>query len=883
MNQQELLIRINALLGRFAYEVKVSNATGLFDINIIAEDFLIPILSVVFECPELKNQNRVQMNFPAVDLGCDRSRVSIQITSDPSSSKICKTLKKFQEHNLHTHFDNLYVYVITERLKTYQSKLLDDEINTFPIKFDVKDNILDYKGLAERIGRLSDEQLGLIKSHLESAFNKVDSNLRFRKDLTKFINVSQKKIEDEKRSRKYIPSVFVETSEVKDYVRYFTNPIFFYRKIDYDLQRINIEHFNNILEMAKVEPLEIDIKDAVCLPEPNNLTELNDRLLKQKEIIEKFKDVITPFSWQSNVNNKYTPRTDLKDYWKVFKFNVESSSNGVYSNLEDALVKIKIANSKIFLITGMAGQGKTNFVCDLVENQLQCFDIPNIFIPARLLNHYSGPNRILSYITNNRFCPNLTSVHEIFELLNNVSLESGKPFIITLDGINEVSDLQGFVDELKVFLEALCQYDFVKIIITCRNEFFEHKFSGVFEPQFSESLYRVQDLRNEMSDYNKSKLLSEYFEHFNIKLRLSKGSKEFLKNDLILLRLFCEIYEGQDIGYVSDIYKGELFERYLIMKINDFPQEQKPTAIGSLRKICHIMLANADFSLVSNAEFNVTERQVVEKLVGEDIILRREVPPSGLISLGIENISFTYDEMRDFLLAYFIVVNVAQEEQDFSIFERMSKWSIYEGLFRYTYILARKHNNQSVVSMCESFHDFNYHYLNNLPLLSSDLQSAEDVERVKNILQSSSRCIEIQSIAWFLFRKRDVSEFLNLGILIEHLGSLNDTDTEHFLSFMYGDNRGYERTDWRGNLSKHVGSLKALSDEDKLSLEPLVLAFLLYSLPYAYWEQREYTLNFFNKYKEHTHVAAAIVSCQEACSERIQSYLSEIEQGVEEL
>lgn len=54
MNQQELLTRINALLGRFAYEVKVSNATGLFDINIIAEDFLIPILSVVLECPELK-------------------------------------------------------------------------------------------------------------------------------------------------------------------------------------------------------------------------------------------------------------------------------------------------------------------------------------------------------------------------------------------------------------------------------------------------------------------------------------------------------------------------------------------------------------------------------------------------------------------------------------------------------------------------------------------------------------------------------------------------------------------------------------------------------------------------------------------------------------
>lgn len=883
MNQQELLTRINALLGRFAYEVKVSNATGLFDINIIAEDFLIPILSVVLECPELKNQNRVQMNFPAVDLGCDRSRTSIQITSDPSSSKICKTLKKFQEHNLHTHFDNLYVYVITERQKTYLSKILDAEINSLPIQFDVNDNILDYKNLAEKISGLSNEKLDFIRSHLESAFNKIDSNLKFRNDLIKFISVSQKKIEDEKRSKKYIPSVFAETSEVKDYVRYFANPIFFYRKIDYDLQRINLEHCNNILEMAKVEPFEIDIKEAVCLPDPNNLTELNSRLLKQKEIIDKFKGVITPFSWRSDKNNKYTPRTELKDYWTVFKFNVESSASGIFNQLEDALVKIKIANAKIFLITGMAGQGKTNFICDLVENQLQCFEIPTIFIPARLLNHYSGPNRILSYVTNNRFCPNLTGVHELFELLNNVSSESGKPFVITLDGINEVSDLQGFVDELKIFLEALCQYDFIKIIITCRNEFFDHKFSGVFEPQFSESLYRVQDLRNEMSDCNKSKLLTEYFDHFNIKLRLSEGSKEFLKNDLILLRLFCEIYEGQDIGYVPDIYKGELFERYLMMKINEFPLEQKSIAIGSLRKICRKMLGNADFSLISNAGFDAIERQVIEKLVSEDIILRREVPPSGLISLGIENISFTYDEMRDFLLAYFIVVDAEQEEQDFSIFERMSEWPIYEGLFRYTYILARKHNNQSVVSMCESFDDFNYHYLNNLSLLSSDLQSIEDVERVKNILQSSSRRVEIQSVAWFLFRKRDISEFLNLGILIEHLGSLSDTESERFLSLMYGDSRGYGHNDWRGNLSKQVASLKDLSDEEKLSLEPLVLAFILYSLPYVYWEQREYTLNFFNKHKDHTHVAAAMVSCREAYSERIQSYLSEFEPGEEKL
>lgn len=876
MNQQELLTRINALLGRFAYEVKVSNATGMFDINIIAEEFLIPILSVVLKCPDLKNQNRVQMHFPAVDLGCDTSRTSIQITSDPSSQKICKTLNKFQEHNLEKYFDHLYVYIITEKQKSYQSKYLDAEINSLPINFDVKENILDYKDLAEKIGGLKNEELTAIVQHLESSFNKIDSHLFFRKNLSEFINVSQKKIEDEKKSKKYIPSVFVETSEVKDCVRYFANPLFFYRKIDYDLQHIALEKFKNTLVMAKVEPLEINILDAVNLPEPKNLTELNKRLSQQKELIEGFNEIITPFSWRRNEHNKYTPKTDSKDYWTVFKFAVESIGSDIFHHLEDVLEKIRIAKAKIFLITGMAGQGKTNFVCDLVENQFHYFEIPTIFIPARLLNHYPSPNKILSYITNNRFCPNLNNLHELFTLLNNVANESKKPFIIVLDGINEVSDLHGLVDELKVFLEALCQYEFVKIIITCRNEFFDHKFTRVFSPQFSDYIYRVQDLRNEMSDYNKSKLLTDYFSHFNINANLSKSSKAFLENDLILLRLFCEIYENKNIGYVSDIYKGELFENYLKMKIDNFPIEQKSIAICSLRKICQKMYESENFTLVSNADFETVERELIEKLVGEDIILRREVPPSGLMSIGIESISFTYDEMRDFLLAYFVVVDTTQGGLNISILNRMKEWPIYEGLFRYTYILARKHNNQPALLMCEKSDDFTCHYVNNLSLLSSDIQSDDDIQRVNKILQSSSNSKTIQSVAWFLFGKRDTSELLNLGVLNEHLGRLSDSESEHFLKFMFCDSRGYERNSWDENISEFVDSLKNISDKDKLSISSLVLTFVFYLLPHAFWVQRENALNFFIKNKECHNVTAAIDSCRRSHSDRVKALLSEM-------
>ncbi len=180
MTRQELLHRSIVLLGRFVNEVKVSNAAGLFDINTIAEDFLIPVLKIIFDCPDLRNQNRIQMNFPAVDLGCKTSRTSIQITSDSSSSKVRETLQKFESHNLSSDFDSLYVYVITERQNSYTSQKLTEEANSLSIAFDPSRNILDFRDLAKRLSELTNEQLESINSHLEAEFAKTDANLEFR-------------------------------------------------------------------------------------------------------------------------------------------------------------------------------------------------------------------------------------------------------------------------------------------------------------------------------------------------------------------------------------------------------------------------------------------------------------------------------------------------------------------------------------------------------------------------------------------------------------------------------------------------------------------------------------------------------------------------------
>ncbi|PSU95696.1 SMEK domain-containing protein [Photobacterium kishitanii] len=879
MTRQELLQQSSAFLGRFAHEVKVANAMGQFDINTIAEDFLIPILAITLKCPDLRNQNRIRMNFPAVDLGCDRSRISIQITSDPSSSKVCETLKKFDSYNLSCDFDKIYVYVITERQKSYTSKELIKSVKNLSINFEPSNDILDYNDLAKLLNELNNKDLEYINEHLKAEFERADDNLQFRSNLDEFLRVNQLKIEDEKRTKKYIPSVFVETSEIKDEMRYFANPMFFYRKIDDDIRRINWVNFNELLRKAKVDPIVESLVEIIPSELPCSLYKLQERLQIQSDKFEVIQKNLSLFSWYGEQKERFVPKNDLLGYWKVFKYSIESSGSGLFHSMEKVTKKIRITQTKVFLITGMAGQGKTNFICDLIENQFKVFEIPTIFIPARALNDYSNSNRILSYIKNNRYAPASQSLHELLSLLNKVAEECQKPFIIAIDGINEVGDLDGFAAELRVFLNAMCQYEYIKIVISCRNEFFEHKFAHVFDCLDLNIVYRVKDLRKEMSDENKDRLFDAYLIHFKIKGKFSKIASDFLKNDLILLRIFSEINENKNIGYIPDIYKGDIFEQYLMMKINEFPKHSRQSVLNSLYKICHQMLEGEIFSQIPVEGFDESEMQIIEQLIGEDIILRREVPPMGLASLGLENISFTYDELRDFLLAFYTVNKLSVNQLKVnSIFEKIIGWPIYEGFFRYAYLLARKQGNDIVLFSCESSKDFLDHYLNNLSLLPADIQSPEDVIKVKDFLTNNSQESELRSAAWFLFSKKDESNYLNIKILLDHVSKLDEVQSEHFMKAMFSGSSYYLDDGWRDDLSYLLNSLKNLKEKQQLGLGRSSLAMILHFVPYANWDVRETILNFFVRYQHTPEISDAIEACRNAASIEVQNCLAEIEE-----
>ncbi|MDH7790182.1 SMEK domain-containing protein [Ochrobactrum sp. AN78] len=884
MNRDEYLNGCAKYLGRLSHEIRALNAAGRFDINSVTEDFLVPILKELFDCPELQNQNEIQQNFPSIDLGCRKSKISFQVTTDASSGKIIKTLAKFREHQLEQLFERVCILTITEKQSSYTAKALSYEIAALSIKFDPSRDILDLTDIVSRLNSLNTHKLSCIHAYLASEFTKRDRHLQFRAELERFLEFSQNKIEIEKNSKKYIPSIFVETHKTKEEMRFFSHPLFFYRKICDSLNKIHYDELNSLLKLGREPELCLEISAEVLSATPQTFSELWPWLGAVDEAVEIELRKIGPLSWYyKEYGGKYASENGNTDGWSIVRFRVESLTTGIVWILQDVRSMIALMRHKVFLITSMAGQGKTNFVCDLVDRQFRAFELPCIFIPARELNSYQPRQRLFGFISNNRYAPNFSSIHQYLDFFNGLANEFGKPFLIVIDGINEVNALDEFNDELKDFCNAVCQYDFIKITITCRSEFFEEKYASLLNEPFSDAVHRVMDLRAKMSDAGKSRLLRSYLKHFQVTGHLSGFAREFLQNDLLLLRIFSERHEAQDVGYMSDIYKGDLFEEFLKRKIELFPERLKANAFPTLLKIVTSMLEADDFSTVSVRNFSDNEKEVVHRFVADDVILRQEIMPSGLASLGDLVISFTYDELRDFVIAYSFVQNMESETSLSGDLSSLSGRPIFEGVYRYVYLLARKLGAKAALKACENSNDFIEHYTLNVHLLPPQVQNTQDVERMNMILRETTFPNRVRSAASFLVRRNNLAELLNINILIEHLNNLDTKNHCEYIRILFTRRNDFPSNNWQEKLNQFVEDISAVGP-DRVSRNRTSewLAFFLHVSSSAGWYERERTAALFADFSNNSILNGAIGLVRTARAHPLRALIFEIQSSAKD-
>ena len=147
-------------LSSYVTAIKIDNKVGYQDANRDAEDVFCFILNVIFDY-ELINLNKIENNFPGIDLGDVKKRISVQVTSDNSRSKISDTLEIFLRKDYINSFDRLIILIIGEKLN-YSSPFKSGALS-----FDPKRDIIGLTELMIEINKLSEEKLQKILEYID--------------------------------------------------------------------------------------------------------------------------------------------------------------------------------------------------------------------------------------------------------------------------------------------------------------------------------------------------------------------------------------------------------------------------------------------------------------------------------------------------------------------------------------------------------------------------------------------------------------------------------------------------------------------------------------------------------------------------------------------
>lgn len=301
MNKEIYLKNVAESLTLLSKQVELLNAVNLYDINIIAEDFFTGLLNLIFDY-KLKNANVVEKNAQAIDLIDEENKISIQVTSDNSNTKIKHTIHEYIDNKSYEKYDRLIVLILT-RKKKYSRPF--DTNNTFV--FDKESDILDVKDLIKSIRGLEVEKIREINDFLgrelcdkvysakETQANEIDTIIDLIEYISKHKEV-KKKIDSEVDPEYKIFKRFKDFSErlISEYTTLYT---LYGDAIETINETIGIDEAQDIIIMFYLQDISMEFLD-----------ETNDNPIKAlNKLVGYFEDKLS-------VNGKKYDRAAIKFY-----------------------------------------------------------------------------------------------------------------------------------------------------------------------------------------------------------------------------------------------------------------------------------------------------------------------------------------------------------------------------------------------------------------------------------------------------------------------------------------------------------------------------------------------------------------------------------------
>lgn len=767
--REELLSRIKDYLTRLAVSIKMSNAIDDYHINYVCESLFIELLNVIFDTDCFFNLNSDVENYPGVDLADDDLSIAVQVTSSNSGQKINHTLEEFFNKNLDQRWTRLIILIVTDEgqrggVWKKNKKLIEERGFDFVLKRDVwtlENFAAEIKDLVfkdqVKIRKILKEQVGGV----ECALMHLSRPLDFEPELLR-------SVDRERKSEKYIPEIYREDSYTKDNVRFFCDFTRYKGVIDDQLSRLYLSHLINWGKMMEIEAL-------------GNVAE------GPFASVEEFADAIrplTPFDIGSIADYSASKIGNYRCFLDQ-RNKIGYAVNGLLSIYKEMKKAIKCSVSKVMLLHGEAGIGKTNFVCDFIANTIVPQKIPAFFLRAQDL--FGLERGLCSVIVNNSNLLKSLFVDDP-NVLHNLScyLESiDKNLIIVIDGVNELRNPKESVAVIRAFVNEIEKMNRIKLFFTCRTQFKED-FLNDFIFEFGE-ITSVLELKSQYG-YKDTSLFDGYAKFYDVECVVSDYILSKLEERPLLLRIFCEAYQGgyKKGEFITNLSKVVIFRRYKEKKLEvaGFTHLEKIEAERVLFSIVDEMIDSDQFGVVEGSSLESGLLPALDKMSQEEIFIRYD---NDLDCIG-GAYSFTYDEFRDYLISLRVLNKLNRGDWDYFDALKKSKNFPMHAVSIFLFVFCVEKDKGEVKKMLSERGIFESTLIDGLLQLDERFLKRSFSNDLYSFLKVNNSCFFFEKLFDYIFRCPQCG-IGQIFIEIKRNSEINDLDfysclKDSFLTFI---------------------------------------------------------------------------------------------------
>ena len=430
-----------------------------------------------------------------------------------------------------------------------------------------------------------------------------------------------------RESEKYIPGVFVEMNESKEVIRYFIRGEKWKKRI---IRKFN-ELYNNYCG---------DILKAACLD--NNVIFKMDNSWSSVEVEGNIEKALE-FHEKARKREMH-----FKEEYRASEPMIEYAYYRYIESLNTLRQFAKASNRRYLILTGSAGNGKTNLLCSISELLI------NVEEAVLLLNAGSIKGDVDEVLLNALKVPQQIRTRRkyYYALINAILFIRRKHLFIVIDAINENDDPE-FGDRIHNFINEMMRYSRFKVIVSCRNEYYKERFAGYLTNEIAVPFFEF-DLKDDVySEGAKQRIIRKYRDYYNYTGHISPSALNTLQGNLLLLRIFFVVHKNSQEETMT-IYRQQLFAEYI---------EQIKTSDASFEKVLeeaiNIMIERDEYNNVEVQylfQRGITKDEIRKATDGNILFSKRIIEHENTIASKVkEELYFVFDELRDYCIAKRIV------------------------------------------------------------------------------------------------------------------------------------------------------------------------------------------------------------------------------------